>query len=84
MTLGAVETEVTRRTLPKLGWRFVCLQVHLLVIKPVLQMSDEHAIHPSAIVMHADRNGVALESVNEPSMRELGPLVGIISDPDRG
>ena len=34
-------------------------------------------VHPSALAIHADRNGVALEHVGERFTGELGPLVGI-------
>ena len=74
---GVVEAEVAGETCPKLGGRFVGTQVHVLVLDAAPQTLDEHVVHPSALAIHADRNGVALEHVGERLTGELGPLVGI-------
>ena len=74
---GVVETEVAGQSCPKLGGRFVGPQVHVLVLDAAPQTFDEHVVHPSALAIHADRNGVVLEHVGERFTGELGPLVGI-------
>ena len=74
---GVVETEVAGQTCPKLGGRFVGTQVHVLVLDAAPQTLDEHVVHPSALAIHADRDGVTLEHVGERVRGELAPLVGI-------
>ena len=74
---GVVEAEVAGQSCPKLGGRFVGPQVHVLVLDATPQTLDEHVVHPSALAIHAYRNGVALEHVGERLTGELGPLVGI-------
>ena len=68
------KTEVAGQTGPKLGWRFVGTQVHVLVLDAAPQTLDEHVVHPPALAIHADRNGVVLEHVRERFRGELGPL----------
>ena len=74
---GVVETEVAGQSCPKLGGRFVGPQVHVLVLDAAPQTLDEHVVHPSALAIHADRDGVTLEHVGERVRGELAPLVGI-------
>ena len=71
---GVVETEVAGQTCPKLGGRFVGTQVHVLVLDAAPQTLDEHVVHPSALAIHADRDGVTLEHVGERVRGELAPL----------